>query len=84
MNIRIYPINNFNTDDFCGGYDDHQKGIKVIWGGGIENGVKADLGPGQSKYLYLSLFHFENILSNYDLTLKVEKKNRTRARLPRN
>ena len=74
MNIRIYPINNFNTDDFCGGYDDHQKGIKVIWGGGIENGVKADLGPGQSKYLYLSLFHFENILSNYDLTLKVEKK----------
>ena len=43
MNIRIYPINNFNTDDYCGGYDDNQKGIKIIWGSGFEDGVELDL-----------------------------------------
>jgi len=74
MNVAIYPMNSYNTDDYCGGYDDHKKGIKVIWGGGIEKGVRTDLNPDQSKFLYLSLYHFDKLISNHDLTLKVEKK----------
>ena len=31
MHVWIHPINSLNTDEYCGGYDDHQKGIKLIW-----------------------------------------------------
>ena len=39
LNVKIYPLSLFNTDDYCGGYDDNQKGIKIIWGSGFEDGV---------------------------------------------
>ena len=73
MNIEIYPIKHFNTDDYRGGCVDQGKGVKVMWGGGVEEGVKTKLGPGESKLVYFSLFHEDSVASNYDLTLILDK-----------
>ena len=61
MNIEIYPIKHFNTDDYRGGCVDQGKGVKVMWGGGVEEGVKTKLGPGESKLVYFSLFHEDSV-----------------------
>ena len=34
VDILIKPINSQNNDDFCGGFDDDNNGLKIIWGGG--------------------------------------------------
>ena len=34
---------------------DQGMGMKVMWGGGVDEGVKTKLGPGESKLVYFSL-----------------------------
>jgi hypothetical protein len=39
IKVRIKPIRSQNDGDYCGGYDDDKNGLKIIWGGGQENGL---------------------------------------------
>ena len=74
MDITIYPINHVKDDNYIGGYIDEGEAMKVIWGGGDEGGVKQkNLEPEQSKFVYFFLVHSEDTISNYDLTMILEK-----------
>ena len=74
IDILIKPIRIQNNDDFCGGFDDEKKGLKIIWGGGQENGLQTIVKGNEKKYLFLFVFPTENVnLLNYNLTLQVNK-----------
>lgn len=74
VNILIKPFQFQNDDVFCGGFDDEKKGLKIIWGGGQENGLQTIVKGNEKKYLFLFVFPTENFkLINYNLTLKVNK-----------
>ena len=74
MDITIYPTNHVKDDNYIGGYIDEGEAMKVIWGGGEEGSVKLkNLEPEQSKYVYFFLVHNEDTISNYDLTMILEK-----------
>ncbi|HKQ22548.1 MAG TPA: hypothetical protein VJS91_10945, partial [Nitrososphaeraceae archaeon] len=74
IRIRIRPKNSRNDDQFCCGFDDENRGIMVIWGGGSEEGIESNLEISESKYLYFMLYHKSDLISSsYDLTLEVNK-----------
>ena len=74
IDILIRPIQFQNNDDFCGGFDDEKKGLKIIWGGGQENGLQTIVKGNEKKHLFLFVFPTENVnLENYNLTLQVNK-----------
>jgi hypothetical protein len=74
IDILIRPIRFQNNDDFCGGFDDEKKGLKIIWGGGQENGLHTIVKGNEKKHLFLFVFPTENVnLLNYNLTLQVNK-----------
>ena len=74
IDILIKPIRFQNNDDFCGGFDDEKKGLKIIWGGGQENGLQTIVKGNEKKHLFLFVFPTENVsLLNYNLTLQVNK-----------
>ena len=74
IDILIRPIRFQNNDDFCGGFDDEKKGLKIIWGGGQENGLQTIIKGNEKKHLFLFVFPTENVnLLNYNLTLQVNK-----------
>jgi hypothetical protein len=74
IDILIRPIRFQNNDDFCGGFDDEKKGLKIIWGGGQENGLQTIVKGNEKKHLFLFVFPTENVnLLNYNLTLQVNK-----------
>ena len=75
IDVFIRPSRFQNTDDFCGGYDDDYKGLKIFWGGGQENGLQTVVKRNDKKYVFLFVFHkgdYETLL-NYNLTLLVYK-----------
>jgi hypothetical protein len=74
IDILIRPIRFQNNDDFCGGFDDEKKGLKIIWGGGQENGLQTIVKGNEKKHLFLFVFPTENVnLLNHNLTLQVSK-----------
>ena len=74
VDILIKPTRYQNDDDFCGGFDDDNKGLKIIWGGGEENGVTTRVKGKEGKYAYFFVFPMDNFkLVEYDLTLQVNK-----------
>jgi len=74
IDILIRPIRFQNNEDFCGGFDDEKKGLKIIWGGGQENGLQTIVKGNEKKHLFLFVFPTENVnLLNYNLTLQVSK-----------
>jgi hypothetical protein len=74
IDILIRPIRFQNNEDFCGGFDDEKKGLKIIWGGGQENGLQTIVKGNEKKHLFLFVFPTENVnLLNYNLTLQVNK-----------
>jgi hypothetical protein len=74
IDILIKPITIQNNDNFCGGFDDEKKGLKIIWGGGQENGLQTIVKGNEKKHLFLFVFPTENFnLLNYNLTLQVTK-----------
>lgn len=74
VDILIKPIRFQNNDDFCGGFDDHDKGLRIIWGGGQENGVSTTIKANDKKYAFLFAFpSHDSKLLDYNLTLKVNK-----------
>jgi hypothetical protein len=74
VNVLIKPTKFQNNDEFCGGYDDEKNGLKIIWGGGQENGLETIVRANEKKYLFLFVFPTENFnLLNYNLTLQVNK-----------
>ena len=34
IKVIINPIRSQNDEDYCGGFDDDKKGLKITWGGG--------------------------------------------------
>lgn len=75
VDVLIKPTRFQNTDDFCGGYDDDYKGLKIFWGGGQENGLQTLIKRNDKKYVFLFVFHKGefHMLLNYNLTLQVYK-----------
>lgn len=74
VDILIKPARYQNDDDFCGGFDDDNKGLKIIWGGGEENGVTTRVKGKEGKYAYFFVFPRDNFrLLDYNLTLQVNK-----------
>jgi hypothetical protein len=74
IDILIRPFQFQSNDDFCGGFDDEKKGLKIIWGGGQENGLQTIVKGNERKYLFLFAFSTENVnLENYNLTLQVNQ-----------
>jgi hypothetical protein len=74
VDVLIKPTKFQNNDDFCGGFDDEKKGLKIIWGGGQENGLQTIVKGNEKKHLFLFIFPTENSnLLNYNLTLQVNK-----------
>src|ERR671910_549530 len=72
--VLIKPTKFQNNDDFCGGFDDEKNGLKIIWGGGQENGVQTIVKGAEKKYLFLFVFPTENFnILTYNLTLQVSK-----------
>ena len=71
--VTITPQNSYNNDEYCCGFDDNTKQLKISWGGGNEEGAIVSLEPYTSKYAYLFVHHESNQISHYDLTLKVRK-----------
>src|SRR5215211_513884 len=77
VKIIIKPARFQNDDEFYGGFDDDNKGLRIMWGGGEESGIKIKLQPYERKYTYFFVSHMENFneLLSYDLTLQIDKKN---------
>ena len=76
VDILIKPTKFQNDDEFCGGFDDEKNGLKIIWGGGQENGLETIVKANEKKYLFLFIFPTENLnLLKYNLTLQVNKTN---------
>lgn len=74
IDVLIKPTNFQNNDDFCGGFDDEKNGLKIIWGGGQENGLQTIVKGAEKKYLFLFVFPTENFnILTYNLTLQVNK-----------
>ena len=75
IKVIINPIRSQNDEDYCGGFDDDKKGLKITWGGGQENGLHVSVEEKKKKYAYLFVFHMGNfnMLPDYNLTLKVNK-----------
>jgi len=74
VDVLIKPTNFQNNDDFCGGFDDEKNALKIIWGGGQENGLQTIVKGSEKKYLFLFVFPTENFnLLPYNLTLQVNK-----------
>ncbi|HLN33655.1 MAG TPA: hypothetical protein VK250_00075 [Nitrososphaeraceae archaeon] len=74
VDILIKPTRYQNDDDFCGGFDDDKKGLKIIWGGGEENGVTTRVKGKDGKYAYFFVFPMDNFrLLDYNLTLRINK-----------
>ena len=71
--VTITPQNSYENDEYCCGFDDNTKQLKISWGGGNEQGAIVSLGPRVSRYAYLFVHHQSDQLSSYDLTLKVRK-----------
>ena len=76
VDVLIKPTKFQNDDEFCGGFDDEKNGLKIIWGGGQENGLETIVKANEKKYLFLFIFPTENLnLLKYNLTLQVNKTN---------
>lgn len=74
VDILIKPIRSQNNDDFCGGFDDNNKGLRIIWGGGQEYGVSTMIKGNDKKYAFLFVFpSHDSKLLDYNLTLIVNK-----------
>jgi hypothetical protein len=74
VNFLIKPLRFQNNDDFCGGYDDEKNGLKIIWGGGQENGVEFTVKGNTYRYAFLFVFPETNSkLVDYNLTLQINK-----------
>src|SRR5215207_1550401 len=74
VDILIKPTQFQNNEDFCGGFDDEKRGLRIIWGGGQENGLQAIVKGNDKKYLFLFVFPMDNFeLLDYNLTLQVKK-----------
>ncbi len=74
VDVLIKPTKFQNNDDFCGGFDDEKNGLKIIWGGGQENGLETIVKGTEKKYLFLFVFPIENLkILTYNLTLQVNK-----------
>ena len=74
VDILIKPTQFQNNEDFCGGFDDEKRGLRIIWGGGQENGLQAIVKGNDKKYLFLFVFPIDNFeLLDYNLTLQVKK-----------
>src|SRR5215217_989797 len=71
--VIMAPQNSYNNEEYCCGFDDSTKQLKISWGGGNEEGAIVSLEPFVSKYVYLFAHHESDKLSQYDLTLKVRK-----------
>ena len=55
VDILIKPTKFQNNEDFCGGFDDEKRGLRIIWGGGQENGLQTIVKGNDKKYLFFSL-----------------------------
>jgi hypothetical protein len=76
VDVLIKPTKFQNDDEFCGGFDDQKNGLKIIWGGGQENGLETIVKANEKKYLFLFIFPTEkHNLLKYNLTLQVNKTN---------
>jgi hypothetical protein len=75
IKVRIKPIRSQNDEDYCGGFDDDKKGLKITWGGGQESGLHVTVEEKKNKYAFLFVFHMGtfNTLPEYKLTLQVNK-----------
>jgi hypothetical protein len=74
VDVLIKPTKFQNNDDFCGGFDDEKNGLKIIWGGGQENGLQTIVKGTEKRYLFLFVFPTENFnILTYNLTLQVNK-----------
>ncbi len=74
VDILIKPLRFQNDDDFCGGFDDERRGLRIIWGGGQENGLQTIVKGNDKKHLFLFVFPTDNFkLLDYNLTLQVNK-----------
>jgi len=75
IKVRIKPVKFQNDEDYCGGFDDDKKGLKIIWGGGQENGLEVKVEEKKNKHAFLFVFHRGtfNMLTEYKLTLQVDK-----------
>jgi hypothetical protein len=74
VDILIKPTRFQNNEDFCGGFDDEKRGLRIIWGGGQENGLQTIVKGNDKKYLFLFVFPMDNFkLLDYNLTLQVNK-----------
>lgn len=74
VDILIKPTQFQNNEDFCGGFDDEKRGLRIIWGGGQENGLQTIVKGNDKKYLFLFVFPIDNFeLLDYNLTLQVKK-----------
>ncbi len=74
VDILIKPLRFQNDDDFCGGFDDEKRGLRIIWGGGQENGLQTIVKGNDKKHLFLFVFPSDNFkLLDYNLTLQVNK-----------
>jgi hypothetical protein len=71
--VTMTPKNYYNNDEYCCGFDDNMKQLKISWGGGNEEGAIVSLESQTSKYVYLFVHHESDQLSHYDLTLNVRK-----------
>ena len=56
VDILLKPVRFQNDDDFCGGFDDEKRGLRIIWGGGQENGLQTIVKGNNKKYLFLFVF----------------------------
>jgi hypothetical protein len=75
VKVIIKPVRFQNDDNFNGGFDDDNNGLKIMWGGGQENGIEFISSPDENKFLFLFVSHtgtFDKLL-NYDLTLQFTK-----------
>ena len=58
VDVLIKPTKFQNDDEFCGGFDDEKNGLKIIWGGGQENGLETIVKANEKKYLFLFIFPY--------------------------
>ena len=83
IDVFIRPLNHEQSDEYCGGYDDLNNGIKILWGGGEEEGNKISLGVNESKFSYFFVYHYRySIASYYRLTLEIKDVLRTSIKKP--
>ena len=75
VKVIIKPVRFQNDDNFNGGFDDDNNGLKIMWGGGQENGIEFISSPDKNKYIFLFVFHRGNFnkLLIYNLTLQFTK-----------